>query len=107
MPEVWEERRIQRLEDDFSKLSTKIDGVTSALATGLSAIGNQIAALQLGLPEHYLPRREFSLTKELLEARVKALETMQSKALLLVLGTLLTTLANIALIAFRSLTGHA
>jgi hypothetical protein len=98
--------RVQRLEDDFSKLATKIDGVSAALTSGLATIAGQIASLQVSMPDHYMPRREFDVTKELLEGRVKALEATQSKALWLVLGTLLTTLMNVGLLAFKSLTGH-
>jgi hypothetical protein len=87
--------RVQRLEDDFAKLSSKIDGVQTALGIGLASIATQIASLQVSMPDHFMPRREFDVTKELLEGRVKALEAMQSKALWLVLGTLLTTLMNV------------
>lgn len=103
---TWEDRRIQRLEDDFAKLSSKIDGVTAALGAGLSSIGAQIAALQISMPDHYMPRREYDVTIKLLDGRLKAVEETQSKALWLVLGTLLTTLINVALLAFRGLTGH-
>lgn len=99
--------RVQRLEEDFVSLSSKIDVLTSSLNVGLSSIGTQIAALQVSMPDHYMPRREYDVTTKLLEGRIKVLEDTQSKALWLVLGTLLTALINVALLAFKTVTGHA
>lgn len=107
MTEVWEERRVARLENDFAALTSKIDAVAAALGVGLASITASISALQVSMPDHYMPRREFEVATKLLEGRLKTLEDTQAKALWLLLGTLLTTVINVGLLAFKALTGHA